>query len=135
MPKQLKGNRKPIPKGNKGLAKLKKVAPQVVAKMGYKKGGLAASLKKLKRSQGSSIEGEISPRMKRRIDQKIKEEKEKNKNVSGKTGKQGRQGKQRTPITPDSPQPREVPPRKPRFPRTTPRGRRVGRPKGRVYNI
>ena len=49
MPKQLKGNRKPIPKGNKGLAKLKKVAPQVVAKMGYKKGGLAASLKKLKR--------------------------------------------------------------------------------------
>ena len=73
MPKQLKGNRKPIPKGNKGLAKLKKVAPQVVAKMGYKKGGLAASLKKLKRSQGSSIEGEISPRMKRRIDQKIKD--------------------------------------------------------------
>ena len=82
------------------LFKLKKVAPQVVAKMGYKKGGLAASLKKLKRSQGSSIEGEISPRMKRRIDQKIKEEKEKNKNVSGKIGKQGRQGKQRTPITP-----------------------------------
>tara|TARA_R100001510_G_C7647552_1_gene204882 strand:+ start:986 stop:1375 length:390 start_codon:yes stop_codon:yes gene_type:complete len=129
MPKQLKGNRKPIPKGNKGLAKLKKVAPQVVAKMGYKKGGLAASLKKLKRSQGSSIEGEISPRMKRRIDQKIKEEKEKNKNVSGKTGKQGRQGKQRTPSTPPKPQ------LKPRFPRTTPRGRRVGRPKGRVYNI
>ena len=129
MPKQLKGNRKLIPKGNKGLAKLKKVAPQVVAKMGYKKGGLAASLKKLKRSQGSSIEGEISPRMKRRIDQKIKEEKEKNKNVSGKTGKQGRQGKQRTPSTPPKPQ------LKPRFPRTTPRGRRVGRPKGRVYNI
>jgi len=129
MPKQLKGNRKPIPKGNKGLAKLKKVAPQVVAKMGYKKGGLAASLKKLKRSQGSSIEGEISPRMKRRIDQKIKEEKEKNKNVSGKIGKQGRQGKQRTPSTPPKPQ------LKPRFPRTTPRGRRVGRPKGRVYNI
>lgn len=129
MPKQLKGNRKPIPKGNKGLAKLKKVAPQVVAKMGYKKGGLAASLKKLKRSQGSSIEGEISPRMKRRIDQKIKEEKEKNKNVSGKTAKEGRQGKQRTPSTPLKPQ------LKPRFPRTTPRGRRVGRPKGRVYNI
>ena len=50
MPKQLKGNRKPIPKGNKGLAKLKKVAPQVVAKMGYKKkGGLVQGIKRIKR--------------------------------------------------------------------------------------
>jgi len=50
MPKQLKGNKKPIPKRNKGLAKLKKVAPQVVAKMGFKKkGGLVSSLNKLKR--------------------------------------------------------------------------------------
>ena len=61
------------------MAKLKKVAPQVVAKMGFKKGGLAASLKKLKRSQGSPIEGEISPRMKKRIEKKIEEEKLKNK--------------------------------------------------------
>ena len=120
MPKQLKGNRKPIPKGNKGLAKLKKVAPQVVAKMGYKKGGLAASLKKLKRSQGSSPEGEISPRMKKRIDKKIKEEK-----LKDKKSNLGKQGTQRTPgigVTP-------------RLPRRTPRRGITGKPKGRVYKI
>tara|TARA_R100001086_G_C11628252_1_gene200840 strand:- start:84 stop:266 length:183 start_codon:yes stop_codon:yes gene_type:complete len=50
MGKQLKGNKKPIPKGNKGLAKLKKVAPQVVAKMGYKKkGGLMRAIKSVKK--------------------------------------------------------------------------------------
>jgi|TARA_R100000149_G_C5856159_1_gene123383 hypothetical protein len=50
--KQLKGNKKPIPKGNKGLAKLKKVAPQVVAKMGFKKkGGLISSIKRIKRGK------------------------------------------------------------------------------------
>ena len=52
MKKQLKGNKKPIPKGKegKGLAKLKKVAPQIVAKMGYKKkGGLVNSIKRIKR--------------------------------------------------------------------------------------
>lgn len=52
MRKQLQGNKKPIPKGKKGkgLAKLKKVAPQIVAKMGYKKkGGLISSLKRIKR--------------------------------------------------------------------------------------
>jgi len=118
-PKQLKGNRKPIPKGNKGLAKLKKVAPQVVAKMGYKKGGLAASLKKLKRSQGSSPEGEVSPRMKRRIDKKIEEEKAKK--VVPKKKKPTKPAK---PMTPPTARP------------TKPRGR-TGKPKfkGRVYNI
>ena len=126
MPKQLKGNRKPIPKGNKGLAKLKKVAPQVVAKMGYKKGGLAASLKKLKRSQGSSPEGEISPRMKRRIDKKIKEEKAKK--VVPKTRKPAKPAKPAKPMTPPTARPTPTP--------TKPRGR-TGKPKfkGRVYNI
>ncbi len=48
-PKQLKG-KKPIPKGNKGLAKLKKINPKLVAQMGFKKkGGLVSSLNKLKR--------------------------------------------------------------------------------------
>lgn len=43
---------KAIPKGNKGLAKLKKVAPQVVAKMGFKKkGGLISSIKRIKRGK------------------------------------------------------------------------------------
>jgi len=123
MPKQLKGNRKPIPKGNKGLAKLKKVAPQVVAKMGYKKGGLAASLKKLKRSQGSSPEGEVSPRMKRRIDKKIEEEKAKK--VVPKTRKPAKPAK---PMTPPTGRARPLPQK--------PRGR-TGKPKfkGRVYNI
>ena len=122
MPKQLKGNRKPIPKGNKGLAKLKKVAPQVVAKMGFKKkGGLVEGIKKLKRSQGSSIEGEISPRMKRRIDQKIKEEKAKK--VVPKKRKPAKPAK---PMTPPKARPKP----------TKPRGR-TGKPKfkGRVYNI
>ena len=50
MPNQLKGNGKPIQKGNKGLAKLKKVAPQVVAKMGFKKKGcLVQGIKRIKR--------------------------------------------------------------------------------------
>ena len=51
-PRQLKGNKnkKPIPKGNKGSAKLKKIKPKLVAKMGFKKkGGLVSSLNKLKR--------------------------------------------------------------------------------------
>ena len=113
-PKQLKG-KKPIPKGNKGLAKLKKVNPQVVAQMGFKKkGGL------VKRSQGSSTEGEISPRMKKRIDKKIKEEK-----LKDKKSNLGKQGTQRTPGTGITP----------RLPRRTPRRGMTGKPKGRVYKI
>lgn len=99
------------------MAKLKKVAPQVVAKMGFKKkGGL------VKRSQGSSTEGEISPRMKRRIDKKIEEEKAK----VPKTRKPAKPAKPMTPpkMTPPTARP------------TKPRGR-TGKPKfkGRVYNI
>jgi hypothetical protein len=56
------GRKKPIPKGKKGkgLAKLKKVAPQVVAKMGFKKkGGLVKGIKSIrKRSEGSPKQGE-----------------------------------------------------------------------------
>ena len=100
------------------MAKLKKVNPQVVAKMGFKKkGGL------VKRSQGSSTEGEISPRMKRRIDKKIEEEKAK-------------VPKTRKPAKPMTP-PKPAKPMTPPIARPTkPRGK-TGKPKfkGRVYNI
>ena len=109
------------------MAKLKKVNPQVVAKMGFKKkGGL------VKRSQGSSTEGEISPRMKRRIDKKIEEEK-------AKVPKTRKPAKPMTPPKPAKPMtpPKPAKPMTPPIARPTkPRGK-TGKPKfkGRVYNI